>query len=200
MSFDEWKAMDTLSGHARHRACGFLGTSWCPDLELPFAGGGADLRAARAGESGRGYHGGAWAENPKAAAMTEDDLTTRVAAHGWRGITENQDLANLDPSDDPRLALSFFVYKPDSTSRVAGRNPNVRPGGVLNLFDVRAPAGRIGALARAEIYFSRPQRRSDGALELPSLYSPYWKVRLVAPNAADRAYAALRQNNLTLGP
>jgi len=192
--------MDTLSGHARHRGCGFFGVNWCPDLELPFAGGGADLRAAQDGASVRGYHGGAWAENPKAAEMTEDTLTTHFAGRGWHGTTDNQDLADLDPRDDPRIALSFFVYKPDSTSHVAGGNPNVRPSGALNLFDVRAPAGRIGALARAEVFFSPPQRRSDGARELPSLYSPYWKVRLIAPNAADHAYAAQRQNNLSLGP
>ncbi len=96
VSFDEWQAMDTLSGHARLRRCGFFGSAFCPDIELPFAGGGADLRAAQAGAGARGYLGGAWAENPKAAEMTEDYWTTRVATRGWRGISDNQDLADLD--------------------------------------------------------------------------------------------------------
>ena len=109
------------------------------------------------------------------------------------------DLRDLDADADHRVGISFFVSKPDNTSRTAGRNPNVRPTGQLAVFDSAAPGNRIASLSRAEVFFLRPADRPDGRRELASLYSPYWQARLVAPTMADRIYAATRQNNLALG-
>lgn len=46
-----------------------------------------------------------------------------------------------------------------------------------------AALGRTGAISvstAAETYFSRPERRADGRLELATLFRPYWQARLSA--------------------
>jgi len=55
-----------------------------------------------------------------------------------------------------------------------------------------AALGRIGAITvstAAETYFSRPERRADGRLELATLFRPYWQARLSAVTPQEEALA-----------
>jgi len=53
-------------------------------------------------------------------------------------------------------------------------------------------AGDLYADAVASTVFERPERRRDGAVEAPSLYSPYWRSSLVESRSTERvAVAAL---------
>ncbi len=53
-----------------------------------------------------------------------------------------------------------------------------------------AALGRTGAITvstAAETYFSRPEQRADGRLELATLFRPYWQARLSAVTPQDEA-------------
>ena len=58
----------------------------------------------------------------------------------------------------------------------------------------------MAALSRASVFFDRITSRADGKTEIANVYNPFWRVRLVAPTAADRAEAALSQGGLLLPP
>ncbi len=201
INFDEWQAADTLAVHRQTWPCFRKGIPrWCDAEEIPIAGA-ARSETGRDPSGGSGSYGRSTEDNPNttsSALSSNEDMRT-MGAELWQGISDNQDLANLDPDRDQRVALSFFVWKPENTSRSAGRNPNVQPTGQLAVFNAAAPENRIASLSRVEVFFMRPEVRPDGRRELPSLYSPYWQSRLVAPTAADRLYAATRQNGLALG-
>ena len=48
---------------------------------------------------------------------------------------------------------------------------------------------RVATVGAAEVYFHRPTPRTDGMVELPSLFNPYWEARLVEPSLAQRVAA-----------
>lgn len=203
VNYDEWQAMDTLAFHAQTWPCIRKGIPrWCDPVEVPVAWGARSQTGPDGGAGGPASFGNSLAENPRTsdiARSTNEDLRN-LGAVAWRGLSDTQDLADLDRDREQRVGVSFFVSKPQNTSRTAAHNPNVLPTGPLAVFDAPAPGQRIAALSRAEVFFMRPADRADGRRELPSLYSPYWQARLVAPTAADRAWAAVQQRNLTLGP
>lgn len=213
INFDEWQARDTLAGHSTSFGCGKGIPRWCAPVEEPLACSGAALGSAGSGShvgycasgdsgSGEGSFGGSRSGNPFTTRVA-DGLAEDLSASGaflWRGLSDTQELADLSAARQHRVPISFLVSKPQNSSRTAGRSANIAPTGTLALFDAGPIDGRMVALARAEVTFMRAEARGDGRTERPSLYSPYWRANLVAPTAADRAYAALRQNNLTLGP
>jgi hypothetical protein len=51
-------------------------------------------------------------------------------------------------------------------------------------------SGDLYADAVASTVFERPERRRDGAVESPSLYSPYWRSSLVESRSMERTAAA----------
>ena len=174
---------------------------WCDHEEIQIAGAARSETGVNGGSGGSGSYGRSTEDNPNttSSALSSNEDLRELGGVLWLGLSDNQDVASLDPERDQRVGLSFFVWKPEDTSRHAGRNPNVRPTGQLATFNATAPGNRIASLSRAEVFFMRPEVRPDGRRELASLYSPYWQSRLVAPTAADRLYAATRQNGLGLG-
>jgi hypothetical protein len=63
----------------------------------------------------------------------------------------------------------------------------------------------LGALSKAEVYFSRPNdlsyfARSDGLTEQGNPYDPYWQARLVATTFNDRALALAGQQRQFWAP
>ena len=71
--------------------------------------------------------------------------------------------------------------------------------------DPDAAADKLTVLAKAEVYFSRPNdltyfRRADGRIELANAFNPYWDARLVDTSYLDRTTAlAMNQQQLWLG-
>ena len=201
VNFDEWQAADTMAAHTRERSCGKFGTRWCDWEENSIAYAARSQTALTgSGAGGQGSYGNSTRDNPDTTSNALSDNVDLRTKGGllWTGLSDNQDLRDLDAERDQRVGISLFVSKPEDTSRSAGRNPNVQPTGQLAVFGAAAPGNRIASLSRAEIFFLRPEARPDGRRELASLYSPYWQARLVAPTMADRIYAATRQNNLSL--
>ena len=202
VNFDEWQAADTLAVHRQVWPCFRKGIPrWCDPEEISIAGAARSETGSSGGNGGSGSYGRSTEDNPRttSSALSANEDLRELGAVVWTGLSDTQDVTDLNATRDQRIGISFFVFKPENTSRSAGRNPNVNPTGQLGAFDAAAPGGRIASLSRAEVFFSRPEARPDGRRELASLYSPYWQSRLVAPTTADRLYAATRQNGLALG-
>lgn len=96
---------------------------------------------------------------------------------------------------DPRSGISVYAARPPHAGTARS---GVGPGGRLAVFDAAVPGGRMAALARAEVFFERPDARADGREEQGSTFAPYWRPRLVAPVASDETYVAVRQGGVLL--
>ncbi len=112
----------------------------------------------------------------------------------FTGLPAIEDIRDTGAAD-PRAGISVYATRPPHT----GKGPSgVGPGGRLAVFDATVPGGRMAALARAEVFFDRPDARADGREEYGSTFAPYWRARLVAPVASDNAYVAARQGGVLL--
>ncbi|MBS0611605.1 MAG: hypothetical protein JSS24_00350 [Proteobacteria bacterium] len=143
------------------------------------------------------------------SGSTDDTLATGFASVGgaplstsgsdeyylpalFSGLPAIQDVRDTT-STDPKAGISAYVSKPRNVG--PGR---VGPGGRLAVFDGAVPGKGVAALARAEVFFERPDARADGREERGSTFDPYWRVRLIAPVGLDEAYAAGRQGGVLL--
>ena len=200
IGLDEWRAIDTLELHGRVLKChsGFFHVvpSFCDDVGDPIGWGGIEVDAG-GGDTGHGYHGSAYGENGHSAALS-DSVMRQPSYAAFSGMPESRDLSDTDPSHDASTAITIRVTKSQSNTLTSGNAAQARPAGRLDLFDSHPAAGDLAALARAQVFFDRLAARYDRKSEIGSLYNPYWRVRLIAPTAADRAYAATKQNNLVL--
>lgn len=194
IGFDEWRGLDTLELHGQRFGCGRFGLSWCSDIKRPIGWGG--MSAIKGGEQGRGLHGGAWHDNPTTAQWAEREKTRMR----FSGLPATRDLARIEPDPDPlpSTAITILVRKAHGRLMTSGGLAQAKPSGQLELFDAKPAGARLAALSRATIYFDRIAARADGKTEVASLYNPYWRVRLIAPTAADKAWAAAQQQGLTL--
>ena len=196
IGYDEWRAIDTLELHGQRFGCGKFALSWCDDIRQPVGWGGAEVDAGR-GDAGPGYHGNAYAENANTASFADAAMSNPGMAN-YHGIPDSRDLRDLDPKAEATTAITLRVSKSQSDTLTSGNAAQAKPSGSLALFDGHPAAGQLAALSRAQVYFDRIAPRPDGSTELGSLYNPYWRVRLVAPTAADKAFAATEQDELAL--
>lgn len=101
-----------------------------------------------------------------------------------------------DDVAEPRTGVAVRVTKPWRATLTSQNAARATSSGRLALFDTGD--GALGALARAETTFERPQARADARHELGSTFNPYWHARLVAPTSADRRYARAQHRDLEL--
>lgn len=191
VGYDEWRGIDTLELHGRHFGCGSFGVSWCDDVRLPVGWGGM---YASSQDQGHAYHGNAYGENETTAERAESEMFEV----GFSGLPSTRDLADLDSDAPLDTGITVMVEKAHADTRTSGNGALAHPSGRLELFGERPAGQRMVALSRASVYFDRIEARADGKTEIASTYNPYWRVRLVAPTAADKAYAAGRQDGLFL--
>lgn len=132
-------------------------------------------------------------------ALNADTVAVKLLFEGnqnigtFKGLQPYQELQVLgtDPSSRQKTtqtALSTVlieVEKPTPKLLTMG-NMQGGPVGDVNVGTARVPlkledrlAGNaMRAVASAEAYFARPEGRSDGKTEWPSLFNPYWQARL----------------------
>lgn len=196
IGYDEWRAVDTLELHGQRFGCGRFGLSWCDDIRTPVGWGGIEVDAG-GGDEGHGYHGNAYNENPTTADRADSAMTTPDYAmfHGLPAVREIQD---VDPAHEATTGITVRVQKSQTDTLTSGNAAQAKPSGELALFNDHPAGGKVVALSRAQVFFDRIAARADGKAELGSLYNPYWRVRLVAPTLADKAYAATKQGGLVL--
>jgi hypothetical protein len=170
--------------------------SWCDDIQEPVGWGGSEVDAS-GGDAGRGHHGNAYGENPTTAGRADGEMSTPNLAI-YHGIPNSRELSDVDPKNEPSTAITVRVSKGQGDTLTSGNAAQSKPSGQLALFGDHPAGGQLAALSRAQVYFDRIAPRTNGQVELGSLYNPFWRVRLVAPTAADKVYAATKQGNLAL--
>lgn len=195
IGYDEWRGMDTLELHGRKWNCGKWHFSLCGDIEKPLGWSAVQIKAG--GGGGRGYHGNAYGENNRTAHEAEDNMEEPGNYH-FSGLPSAQELRDFKPDADLTTGITIFVTKNHAALMTSGGMAKARPAGELALFSDKPAGARLAALSRAQIFFDRIAQRADGKTEIGSLYNPYWRVRLVAPTLADRAWAATQQGGLAL--
>jgi hypothetical protein len=182
LDFETWRGMDTLSMHTRTGL--FAGRL---REQVPLGWGGAeDGEFTRL----RGVLGGSPQVNPRASRLATAATRRQL---GYLGLPSLRDVSvdqrnGLEPPrivvraavDADRLAMSREAMRQPVAVELSGRV--VRPGAV--------PGEAAFATSAAEVRFVRLVPRADGSRELGSLYNPYWRPRLAAPAAAERAAAA----------
>ena len=183
LDFETWRGIDTLSLHQpRYVIFGSLRE------RVPLAWGGADDGV---GSARRGEHGGAWRRNPRASRTAESSIPRQRA---WLGLPSMYDLsvAQRATSDPPRIVVRLRL--PASARRGAaallGFDRVARLSGEEVALGGSGGSGDLYADAVASTVFERPERRRDGAVESPSLYSPYWRSSLVESRSMERTAAA----------
>jgi len=195
IGYDEWRAMDTLEHQGQRLRKGRW--RW---QRTPIAGAAASVTAEDERSPQRGHHGGSYRDNATTTKRYAEPSMVQldeVGAH-FSGLPTTRELSELDEGALHTTGITLRVGKSRGSLRTSGGSSIVQPGGRLQQFDVTIPGGQMVALSRAEVFFERPLPRTDARVERPSLYSPYWQVRLTNPTAADRAWAALGQDGLAL--
>jgi hypothetical protein len=94
------------------------------------------------------------------------------------------------------------IYSDNAPLRTVGTgstaSPIVNPDNTFYLDDETIADEEIGAIAKSEVYYSRPNdlvyfQRADGNTEYGSAFNPYWQARLVETTFADRSVSILVQ-------
>jgi hypothetical protein len=185
LDFETWRAIDTLSIHQpRYVIFGSMRE------RTPVSWGGADNGV---GSRLRGAHGDAWRRNPRAARAAERSI---VRQWGYRGLPSLYDLSAAQrtrfdppkiivrvrlPAESRRGAAALLGF--DRVVRLSGAEVGLEGG-------EEAASGALFAEAAASTEFLRLEPRRDGARELPSLYSPYWRASFAALTVGDRLLLA----------
>lgn len=187
VSYDEWKAMDTLSWF-NWRAKGKPPV--CVPVERPLGyGQQAAFQRIDEDNGNPAYYDGSRVANPAASAMT----TMNSGEWDFSGLPSYFELSPKALGNaDPRLGFTLRLTRPRNQLRTTAGAAQSKSAGRLATFD--KPAGDVmAAVAASEVFFRRPEPRQDGKEELASLFNPYWQVHLTMPSTENRLAAAALQ-------
>jgi Flp pilus assembly protein TadG len=181
IAYDSWRGMDTVADHVP----ALFGSS-----EHPIAWGAAENRRSQQGA--RGFHGGSWRDNPRSSRLANNAMQSSSSYQGMPGYRDLAATRGSAPAN-ASVAMRFeaALFQPAGTlatsERVLGGPRTVVPGEAERGNEAAYAAGGLLALSAAEVAFVRPQGRSDGRRELPSLFNPYWQARLAPASRSQRA-------------
>ena len=168
IGLDTWRGLDTFSMHRPVPLRGF-------SESLPLAWAGAENGV---GSARRGVHGGAWRANPRASRRAQ---SSRRISTSYRGLPALRDLSAASLRLTPTVRWVIAAEHPAAQVPLANR-----------IWGIRASDAAIAApqsISAAEIRFERIEQRPDRRREKPSLYSPYWRARLVPVTDNERVAA-----------
>lgn len=201
INYDEWKAEDTESYWEVHNVGRFFPRCGTEEQVIAYGEQQAHPDDADQDESGAGL-GGSPATNPDAHASASSDQ--------WSGYTGLPSYYDLSPAQlavgapGPRLGLKVQLTRArDQLATAEGRSAIRQaddPSGArrnVAAFQSGLSNGEMTASAAVEVWFARPPGSQDNAwgsaqgrpVELPSLFNPYWQVRLVDPVTAPAVSA-----------
>lgn len=175
-----WRGVDTLSLHIDYVL---------DHDEVPLGWGAAEQRHHAV--AGSADHGGSLRRNPAASRRARRAMRPEQQ---YQGIPEIRDVSNPSSREPRPLVYTVAARLPAEAVRTIDRLMPGSPGIATPERGVEPMAPRLAddalhALASAEVYFQRPAERRDGREESPSLFNPYWQVRLVPASATDRQLA-----------
>ena len=148
--------------------------------------------------SALGSYGHAGELHPVETALLISGLYPDKVIGRFSGLRSYQELRNVDPDatkrrqsvDSSRLASNIPIVEIEVEKKVAtimttanmtqGAKGDITIGAKpvsLGLKDTPR-SGVMRVVAGAEVYFALPEARSDGAIEWPSLFNPFWQARL----------------------
>lgn len=180
IGFDEWKAADTLSAK-----------NWTPSNKT-------DVFCRAVAETPAGWALQSASNDPSQVVQPLDhDVTLLVNpsstgaavvmssdAWGYSGLPNVHELTD-DARADPNLRFSVRLMRNTEETLTSEGRSSIRTTPRLNNYHA-APAGGVGlvAVSTSEVYFSRESANAFGGgsgkpAELPSLFNPFWQVRLV---------------------
>ena len=194
---DGWKSMDTLSYHNYWIKVKWSGIS-CKHSETPI-GYGSAFSAEGLDDSAYTY-ADSRSTNPNASSYAESNVANGFEPYSLTGgaIPEFYDLSEdaIESSkEDPRTTLAIRVTKAAGKQRYSGGASDIKPAGVLDIYDGKLANDESAAISRVEVYFERPDGKNPlyGQEEYGNLFNPYWQVRLSPITASERALAQLKQ-------
>ena len=218
----DWSAIDTESFYTRTWEWGLFSSGWGSWTEIPLGWGAAHGKDRNTRGNTFNYSsrrgdrwGDAW-ENSSAAASAQVEFgnnnTRKIKGlQGFYDFARDRNPeynAKLEPGDTSKgPSLGVFTHKSSSdittTSSLADKHDGFADSAALDIEEQGGTASdRIGALARAELYFKRPadlwpkqgtrESRYSGKHEHGNLYNPHWQVRQTTPTTAQRAIALAR--------
>ena len=181
VKFDEWIAEDTESFWRAQRRGGLIPR--CRLREEPIAWGEQQAHPEDQDDSG------AWL----GGARTNAKASGQASSSKWRhytGLPSYYDLSQPQlAKDDPTLRFSVRLSRAHSELRTSDGASEISgtPDSRINAYQSQVAKDEMVAVATSEVFFERPlaQRQnrygaSQGLpLELPSLFNPYWQVRLI---------------------
>jgi len=182
VNYDEWIAEDTESFWRAQRKGGLIPR--CRLREEPIAWGEQQAHPEDQDDSG------AWL----GGARTNAKASSQASSNKWRqytGLPSYYDLSKpqLTKDDDPTLRFSVRLSRARSQLRTSDSASQITStsDSRINAYQSQVAKGEMVAVATSEVFFERPlaQRHnrygaSQGLpLELPSLFNPYWQVRLI---------------------
>jgi hypothetical protein len=193
INYDEWKAEDTESYWEVKNVGRFFPR--CGKSEHVIAYGEQQAHPSDADQDDAGaVLGGSPATNP--------DAHGSASSSQWSNYSGLPSFYDLDPdlmkddAPEPRLSLRVKLTRPrhqvaTPEGRSAVRQAPDRTGTRRNVSAYQSgyANGEMAATAAVDVWFSRPPDSADNAWgkslgrprELPSLFNPYWQVRLTDP-------------------
>lgn len=183
VNYDEWIAEDTESFWRAQRRGGLIPR--CRLREEPIAWGEQQALPDDLDQNDSSAWLGGSRNNRRASARASSAHWTH-----YTGLPSYYDLSQLQPDkDDPTLRFSVRLSRARSELRTSDGASEISgtPDSRINAYQSQVAKGEMVAVATSEVFFERPlaQRQnrygaSQGLpLELPSLFNPYWQVRLI---------------------
>lgn len=196
VNYDEWIAQDTESFWETVRRRGLLPR--CRRVEKPIAWG--EQQAHPEGldqDDSAAQLGGARTNRRASSRASSSHWTNYTGLPGFHDLSQQQ-LAR----DEPGLSLSVRLSRARSALRTSDGASQIQPApdSRINAYQSQLAKGEMVAVATSEVFFERPyaqrHNRYGAGLgrprELPSLFNPYWQVRL-AYSETDVRSQQLRQ-------
>ena len=183
VNYDEWIAEDTESFWRAQRKGGLIPR--CRLREEPIAWGEQQAHPDDLDQNDSSAWLGGSRNNRRASARASSAHWTH-----YTGLPSYYDLSQLQlDKDDPTLRFSVRLLRARSELRTSDGASEISgtPDSRINAYQSQVAKDEMVAVATSEVFFERPlaQRQNrDGAsqglpLELPSLFNPYWQVRLI---------------------
>lgn len=192
VGFDEWKATDTATFHQES----WDWTKMRCNTDLDMTLGEGSQTAAKDDGSGAESESAASSGSFGSGGFSSSDWN-------YSGLPSFYDLSdkaldytpeNADKNKrDPRVRFAIRITRAKTQAMSAAGRSQIKPEGRLKIFQGSEAGDVLAAVATSEVFFARPQPRSDGSTELASLFNPYWQVRLSSTSDADLQAAKNKQ-------
>ncbi len=188
IGFDEWKAMDTASLHEwTWHLHGLFHKPTCDDSETEL-GYGTQAAANGTPDDSKAQYGNSRGDNPGASGRA--DAESAGSNLKYSGLPTFYDLsASQLAAPAPHLRFSIRITREKVQIKTSDGTSAIKPTGKLAIYDGKPKSDVLAAVSTSEVFFERPAARSDGKTELPSLFNPYWQVRLIPTSSVDVAKA-----------